>query len=117
MTKLEEDRILGEISAEEGAIRYHEARKEDLLKQLSTTGALAPKGNGTPKSPEALEAELEALPWKEAASHKCDYCREVRLDLVGAVREAKGGVKGEDHHFTASSSEPTLFRFARRESR
>jgi hypothetical protein len=59
-----------------------------------------------------LESQLESLPWKEAASKKCDYVRGAPADLIEKVR-ARGGVKGKDHHFTASSTEPTLFRFKR----
>ena len=60
-----------------------------------------------------LEARLEAGPWKEAASKKCDYWRGAPSDLVQAVRTMKGGIKGQVHHFTASTTEPTLFRFVR----
>lgn len=60
-----------------------------------------------------LEVDLEGLPWKEAASKKCDYVRDAPTDLVEAVRKSKGGVKGASHHFTASPTEPTLFRFKR----
>ena len=60
-----------------------------------------------------LEAKLEAGPWIEAASGKCDYWREAPIDLVRAVRGTKGGIKGKDHHFTAASDSLTLFRFRR----
>jgi hypothetical protein len=35
------------------------------------------------------------------------------LGLVAKVRAIKGGFKGQVHHFTASTTEPTLFRFKR----
>jgi hypothetical protein len=60
-----------------------------------------------------LESQLEALPWKEAASKKCDYVRGAPADLIEKVRAIKGGINGKDHHFTTSSTEPTLFRFKR----
>jgi hypothetical protein len=60
-----------------------------------------------------LESQLEALPWKEAASRKCEYVRDAPVDLVEKVRASKGGIKGKDHHFITSSTEPTLFRFKR----
>ena len=63
--------------------------------------------------PVDLETKLEALPWKQATSGKCDYAREVPAELVTAVRSTKGGVKGNEHHFTASATEPTLFRYKR----
>jgi hypothetical protein len=65
------------------------------------------------KNEAELESQLEALPWIEAASKKCDFVRDAPADLIDQVRAAKGGIKGKDHHFTASSSEPTLFRFKR----
>jgi hypothetical protein len=61
-----------------------------------------------------LEARLEALPWTEAASKKCFYAKNVPAELVESVRRSKGGVKGARYHFTASATEPTLFRFARK---
>jgi len=60
-----------------------------------------------------LESQLEALPWKEAASKKCDYLRGAPADLVEKVRATKGGIVGKGHQFTASKDEPTLFRFVR----
>ena len=60
-----------------------------------------------------IEVELETLPWKEAASKKCDYVRDVPADLVEEVRSTPDGVKGKLHHFTASKTELTLFRFKR----
>ena len=64
-----------------------------------------------------LEKELEAGPWKEAASKKCFYWRDAPDGLVQKVRAAKGGIKGQTHHFTASSTEPTIFRFKRSEKK
>jgi len=63
--------------------------------------------------PIPLDSQLEALPWKAAASKKCDYVRAAPVDLVEQVRASRGGIAGKDHHFTASSTEPTLFRFER----
>ena len=60
-----------------------------------------------------LEKRLEELAWVEAASKKCDYVRDGPADLIEAVRKSKGGIKGTAHHFTASTTEPTLFRFKR----
>jgi hypothetical protein len=60
-----------------------------------------------------VEKRLEAGAWKEAASKRCDYWRDAPADLVETVRKAKGGVTGQTHHFTASATEPTLFRFKR----
>jgi hypothetical protein len=60
-----------------------------------------------------LEAELEALPWKEAQSKKCYYAKDIPAELVESVRNVKGGVVGKVHHFTAANDSPTLFRFNR----
>ena len=60
-----------------------------------------------------VETKLEAGAWKEATSKKCDYWRDAPVDLVETVRKSKGGIKGTVHHFTASTTEPTLFRFKR----
>jgi uncharacterized small protein (DUF1192 family) len=67
-----------------------------------------------PNASAEFEMRLEAGPWKEAASRRCDYWRDAPADLVEKVRAAKGGLKGVTHHFTASTTEPTLFRFRRR---
>ncbi len=61
----------------------------------------------------SLEVELESLAWKEAASKKCDYVKDVPLGLVEKVRSLKGGFKGQNHHFTAYATNQTLFRFKR----
>jgi hypothetical protein len=60
-----------------------------------------------------LEARLESQDWIPAKSGKCDFVRDAPAELVEAVRGARGGVRGTGHHFTASSTEPTLFRFKR----
>jgi hypothetical protein len=63
---------------------------------------------------EGLVSKLEVMPWVPARSGKCDYVRDAPAELVAAVRAVKGGVRGSTHHFTASPTELTLFRFARR---
>lgn len=65
----------------------------------------------------SLESQLESLPWKEAASKKCDYVRGAPVDLVEKIRATKGGINGKGHYFTASSTEATLFRFRRGSNR
>jgi hypothetical protein len=59
-------------------------------------------------------AQLESLSWIPARSGRCDFLRDAPAELVAAVRSSKHGIRGPDHHFTASTTEPTLFRFARR---
>ncbi|MDG6990620.1 MAG: hypothetical protein JRM99_04280 [Nitrososphaerota archaeon] len=89
-----------------------EKRAAARVKELTEALAVARLAESTAGEPD-LEARLEAGPWKEAASKKCDYWRDAPANLVESVRAAKGGIKGENHHFTASMTEPTLFRFAR----
>ena len=109
------------MAAEEGAIRYHEDRIAQLQKDLAGRPIRESEEvpHGTPRNPAPdekdgeLETRLEVGPWKEAASKKCDYWRDAPPDLVDQVRKMKGGVKGKDHHFTASGTEPVLFRFRR----
>jgi len=60
-----------------------------------------------------LEARLSVLPWKLAASGKCDYVRDAPVKLIEAVRAQKGGVRRSEYHYTVSNEEPTLFRFKR----
>lgn len=81
----------------------------DKLRQRAREIRELGRGSGTAQ----LETELERLPWKEAASKKCDYVKDAPSKLVEAVRFTKGGVKGKDHHFTAATDAPTLFRFKR----
>lgn len=87
----------GEVSAEEvqGSEREQGGKSESVPSE------------GT------VEEQLEALPWQAAASGKCDYVKNPSAELLAAVRNSKGGVKGGAHHFTASSTEATLFRFKR----
>ena len=89
-----------------------EERAAARVKELTEALAVARLAESTAGELD-LEARLEAGPWKEAASKKCDYWRDAPSDLVQAVRTMKGGIKGQSHHFTASMTEPTLFRFKR----
>ena len=58
-----------------------------------------------------VEDRLEGLSWKQARSGKCDYAKDAPDDLVTAVRAAKGGLKHGANHYTASTTDTTLFRF------
>jgi hypothetical protein len=69
------------------------------------------------KNSDELESRLKTGPWKQAASKKSDYWRDAPDDLVNAVRSVKGGIKGDEFHYTASLTEPTLFRFKRDEKK
>lgn len=91
-------------------------RADVRVKELSEALAAAKMALSASKEVDQgakLEAELEALPWKEAQSKKCDYAKDVSAELVEVVRKMKGGVKGKWHHFTAANDSPTLFRFNR----
>ena len=89
-----------------------EKRAAARVKELTEALAVARLAESTARESD-LEARLEAGPWKEATSKKCDYWRDAPSDLVQAVRSTKGGIKGQGHHFTSSMTEPTLFRFKR----
>ena len=101
-------KIEARLAEAQEAERHAAAR----VKELSEALAVARLAESTAEE-SGLEVELERLVWKEAASKKCDYVRDAPANLVESVRAAKGGVKGQVHHFTASMTEPTLFRFAR----
>jgi hypothetical protein len=88
---------------------YLEAQAEVLRRRAAELRDLLKDGRD-----EGVVAQLEALPWVAARSGKCDYVKDAPLQLVEAVRASKGGVRGDVHHFTASATEPTLFRFARK---
>jgi hypothetical protein len=92
------------LEAEAG---YLEAQAEVLRRRAAELRSLL-------TTEEGMVSKLEALPWVPARSGKCDYVRDAPLELVEAVRGSKGGVRGDVHHFTASATEPTLFRFARK---
>jgi hypothetical protein len=105
-----------EIESRLAEARLSEERAVARVKELTEALEIAKfAGSVVRETDEAtkLEVGLEGLPWKEATSKKCDYVRDAPPDLVEAVRKSKGGVKGASHHFTASSTEPTLFRFMR----
>ena len=101
-------RIEARLAEAQEAERHAAAR----VKELSEALAVARLVESTAGESD-LEARLETGPWKEATSKKCDYWRDAPSDLVQAVRTMKGGIKGQSHHFTASTAEPTLFRFRR----
>jgi|GEM_PF-3867893 len=88
------------------------ARVKELTESLNAAKVAQSVGHDADKAAE-LEKKLEALPWKAAASGKCDFAKDVSADLVQAVRTSKDGVKGASHHFTAANDSPTLFRFRR----
>ena len=108
MTDSDLMRIESRLEEAQEAERHAAARVKELTEALAVV-RLAESTAGESD----LEARLEAGPWKEAASRKCDYWRDAPSDLVQAVRQSKGGIKGQTHHFTASTTEPTLFRFKR----
>jgi hypothetical protein len=96
--------------------RLAEERARVRVKELSEALEAAKSAEAIARDSDqatVLEAELERLPWKEAASKKCDYVRDAPHELVEKIRAAKGGFKGSEHHFAASGTEPTLFRFRR----
>ncbi|MDG6910774.1 MAG: hypothetical protein JRN18_00290 [Nitrososphaerota archaeon] len=101
-------RIEARLSEAQEAEKHAAARVRELTEAL----AVARLAESTAGESD-LEARLEAGPWKEATSKKCDYWRDAPSDLVQAVRSTKGGIKGQSHHFTAAVTEPTLFRFRR----
>lgn len=103
-----ESRLAEARMSEERAV----ARVRELTEALETAKSVGSVVLETDKTAK-LEADLEGLPWKEAASKKCDYVREAPADLVAAVRKSKDGIRGATHHFTAAKDEPTLFRFRR----
>lgn len=87
---------------------------ENLSNQLKERArALRASAKPLPTALDLLVGQLEGLSWATAKSGKCDYARDAPEELVEAVRSAKGGIKGSAHHFTASASELTLFRFKR----
>jgi hypothetical protein len=88
---------------------YLEAQAEALRKRAAELRELLQDERDT-----ELIARLDGLPWVAARSGRCDYVRDAPTELVEAVRAVKGGVRGSAHHFTASATEPTLFRFARK---
>jgi hypothetical protein len=90
-------------------ISYLEAQAEALRKRAAELRGLLRDGQDV-----ELIAQLEGLPWIPAKSGRCDYTKDAPPQLVEAVRGTRGGVRGDAHHFTASTTEPTLFRFARR---
>lgn len=96
----------------EAEAQYLEAQAEQLRQRAKQLRELKPEVESTGRAVD-LEAKLEALPWKEASSKKCDYAKDVPGELVEAVRGVKGGVAGKTHHFTAATDGPTLFRFNR----
>ena len=106
------DSDLVRIEARLAEAQDFEERAAARVKELREALATARLAESTVKESD-LEARLEAGPWKEAISKKCDYWRDAPSDLVQAVRTMKGGIKGQVHHFTASATEPTLFRFVR----
>jgi hypothetical protein len=91
----------------EAEAAYLEAQAEALRKRGAELRSLL-------TTEEGMVSKLEALPWVPARSGKCDYVKDAPPQLVEAVRGSKGGVRGDVHHFTASATEPTLFRFARK---
>jgi hypothetical protein len=100
----EEEKAIAMLAAFREVSEFVQRRMKDLEDVAKTEPAPAPD----------FEAKLEGLPWTEAASKKCFYAKNVPAELVESVRRSKGGVKGARYHFTASATEPTLFRFARR---
>ena len=105
-------RIEARLVEAQEAERHAAARVKELTEALAMA-KLAESGGRRLAEESDLETELEHLPWKEAASTKCNYVRDAPMNLVQAVRSLKGGLKGRAHHFTASMTEPTLFRFKR----
>jgi hypothetical protein len=89
---------------------YLEAQAEALRRRAAELRSLL-------TTEEGMVSKLEALPWIPAKSGRCDYTKSAPPELVAAVRASKGGIKGDLHHFTASATEPTLFRFPRREAK
>ncbi len=106
-------RIEARLAEVTEAKRLAEARVKELTEAL--TAARAAEAVAKQADEEAgLETILEALSWITAKSGRCDYVRDAPPALVERVRaKGKDGVKGTLHHFTASSSEPTIFRFKR----
>jgi hypothetical protein len=94
------------LEAEAG---YLEAQAEVLRRRAAELRDLLKDGRD-----EGVVAQLEALPWVPARSGKCDYVKDAPPQLVEAVRGSKGGVRGDVHHFTASTTEAVLFRFRRK---
>ena len=105
-------RIEASVGAWEEIESYAAGRVKDKREALEAA-RLAESNAGEVGRAAQIETRLEAGPWKEATSKKCDYWRDAPSDLVQAVRSTKGGIKGQSHHFTASTTEPTLFRFKR----
>jgi hypothetical protein len=90
-------------------IAFLEGRSEELRRRAAELRDLLKDGRD-----EGLISKLEALPWVAAKSGKCDFLRDAPAELVAAIRSSKNGIRGPDRHYTASSTEPTLFRFPRR---
>jgi hypothetical protein len=95
-----------ELIAAESA--YLESLAETLRKRANELRSLL-------TTEEGVVGKLEALAWVPARSGKCDYVKDAPAELVAAVRTVKGGIRGDRYHYTASSTEPTLFRFRRKE--
>jgi hypothetical protein len=95
------------INAEAG---YLESQAESLRRRAAELRSLL-------TTEEGMVGKLEALAWVPARSGKCDYTKSAPPELVAAVRTVKGGIRGDRYHYTASSTEPTLFRFRRKEAK
>jgi len=93
-------------------IKEEAAYLENIADQLRARASQL-RELGRENQDQQLETKLEALSWKEAASKKCDYAKDVPGELVQAVRATKGGIRGKTHHFTATTDGQTLFRFRR----
>jgi hypothetical protein len=91
-------------------IAFLEGRSEELRRRAAELRSLL-------TTEEGMVGKLEALAWVPARSGKCDYTKSAPPELVAAVRTVKGGIRGDRYHYTASSTEPTLFRFRRKEAK
>jgi hypothetical protein len=88
-------------------IVFLEGRSEELRRRAAELRSLL-------TTEEGIVGKLEALAWVPARSGKCDYTKSAPPELVEAVRGTRGGVRGSSYHYSASMTEPTLFRFPRR---
>jgi hypothetical protein len=105
-----EQRLVASVKRE----AYAELR-DQLSKRISDLDSAlnAPE----PKPIQSMEEHLEALQgFATAKSGKCDFLKNGPYDLVAAVRSSKDGVRTAKYHFSASATEPTLFRFRRNSS-
>ncbi|HEV2225700.1 MAG TPA: hypothetical protein VGR56_02715 [Nitrososphaerales archaeon] len=94
--------------------RFLEAKADELIRRAKDLHDTARRIAREEKTSHIdLEGQLERLKWTPALSGKCDYSREAPAELVEVVRSSRDGVRGTAHHFTASKTEPTLFRFKR----